>query len=116
MPKAPERAHKPKPDASPNQGHRERARERFRKIGGGALEDYELLELLRFSNYPRQDTKAIALSFDQTPQNTWEVLQLGARGFLPKTIDPPCLHAALDQLVATGVPVRTPDMPDPGCR
>ncbi|MCB1516890.1 MAG: DNA repair protein RadC [Hyphomicrobiaceae bacterium] len=60
MPKAPERAHKPKPDASPNQGHRERARERFRKIGGGALEDYELLELLLFSNYPRQDTKAIA--------------------------------------------------------
>lgn len=58
MPKAPERAHKP--DTSPNQGHRERARERFRKIGGDALEDYELLELLLFSNYPRQDTKAIA--------------------------------------------------------
>ena len=73
-------------------------------------------ETLRWIEQHQKPTKAIVLSFDQTPQNTWEVLQLGARGFLPKDIDPPCLHAALDQLVATGVPVRTPDMPDPGCR
>ena len=59
-------------------------------------------ETLRWIEQHQKPTKAIVLSFDQTPQNTWEVLQLGARGFLPKTIDPPCLHAALDQLVATG--------------
>lgn len=41
-------------------GHRERARERFLKVGAGALEDYELLELVLQLVIPRRDTKALA--------------------------------------------------------
>lgn len=41
-------------------GHRDRLRERFRKSGGEALVDYELLELILFQVIPRRDTKPIA--------------------------------------------------------
>lgn len=41
-------------------GHRERARQRFMRIGEEALEDYEMLELILFFVIPRQDTKALA--------------------------------------------------------
>lgn len=41
-------------------GHRERLRERFRKAGGGALADYELLELILFRAIPRRDVKPLA--------------------------------------------------------
>ncbi|WMT90048.1 DNA repair protein RadC [Pelagibacterium sp. H642] len=41
-------------------GHRDRLRERFAKGGAGALQDYELLELLLFRLLPRRDTKPIA--------------------------------------------------------
>jgi DNA repair protein RadC len=41
-------------------GHRERLRERFRKGGGPALADYELLELILFRAMPRRDVKPIA--------------------------------------------------------
>lgn len=41
-------------------GHRERLRERFRKAGGGALADYELLELVLFRAIPRRDVKPLA--------------------------------------------------------
>lgn len=41
-------------------GHRERLRERFRKSGGGALADYELLELVLFRAIPRRDVKPLA--------------------------------------------------------
>ncbi len=41
-------------------GHRERLRERFRKGGSAALNDYELLELLLFRAMPRRDVKPIA--------------------------------------------------------
>ena len=41
-------------------GHRERLRERFRKAGGAALADYELLELILFRAMPRRDVKPIA--------------------------------------------------------
>ena len=44
----------------PRAGHRERARQRFLKIGGEALEDYELLELTLHIVLPRRDTKALA--------------------------------------------------------
>jgi DNA repair protein RadC len=43
-----------------HEGHRDRARARFNAIGGEALEDYELLELVLFSLVPRRDTKGIA--------------------------------------------------------
>ncbi len=41
-------------------GHRERARERFNAVGGDALADYELLELLLHIILPQRDTKALA--------------------------------------------------------
>jgi len=41
-------------------GHRERARERFTTVGGNALADYELLELLLHMILPQKDTKALA--------------------------------------------------------
>ena len=41
-------------------GHRERARERFNAVGGDALADYELLELLLHMILPQRDTKALA--------------------------------------------------------
>ena len=48
-------------EAAPDyHGHRDRLRERFLTSGAGALQDYELLELLLFSIIPRRDTKPIA--------------------------------------------------------
>jgi DNA repair protein RadC len=41
-------------------GHRERLRERFLRAGGGALADYELLELVLFRAIPRRDVKSLA--------------------------------------------------------
>lgn len=41
-------------------GHRERARDRFNALGGEALADYELLELLLHMVLPQRDTKALA--------------------------------------------------------
>ncbi len=43
-----------------NSGHRERARQRFLRIGEEALDDYELLELVLFLAIPRVDTKGLA--------------------------------------------------------
>lgn len=43
-------------------GHRERLRARFREAGGGALADYELLELILFQAIPRRDVKPLAKS------------------------------------------------------
>jgi DNA repair protein RadC len=40
--------------------HRERMRGRFTRLGAGALEDYELLELYLFRTIPRRDTRPIA--------------------------------------------------------
>jgi DNA repair protein RadC len=41
-------------------GHRERARQRFLKVGEQGLDDYELLELVLYLAIPRQDTKGLA--------------------------------------------------------
>lgn len=46
--------------------HRERLRQRFKKNGDGALEDYELLELILFRLIPRRDTKPIAKALLET--------------------------------------------------
>jgi DNA repair protein RadC len=52
-------------DAPHYLGHRERLRERFRKAGGGALADYELLELVLFRAIPRRDVKPLAKALIQ---------------------------------------------------
>ena len=41
-------------------GHRDRLRERFRRGGMSALQDYELLELILFRAMPRRDVKPLA--------------------------------------------------------
>jgi DNA repair protein RadC len=43
-------------------GHRDRLRERFDEVGGDALPDYELLELVLFRTIPRRDVKPLAKS------------------------------------------------------
>ena len=50
----------PAPAVDDHAGHRQRVRERFLKVGGDALEDYELLELALQLVIPRRDTKALA--------------------------------------------------------
>ena len=50
----------PAPATDDHAGHRQRVRERFLKVGGDALEDYELLELALQLVIPRRDTKALA--------------------------------------------------------
>jgi DNA repair protein RadC len=47
-------------EADDQAGHRQRVRQRFLKVGGDALEDYELLELALQLAIPRRDTKALA--------------------------------------------------------
>ncbi|MGQ0528124.1 MAG: RadC family protein [Alphaproteobacteria bacterium] len=41
-------------------GHRDRLRQRFSENGAGALQDYELLELVLFTLIPRRDVKPLA--------------------------------------------------------
>lgn len=41
-------------------GHRDRLRDRFMEAGGGALADYELLELILYRAIPRRDVKPLA--------------------------------------------------------
>jgi DNA repair protein RadC len=41
-------------------GHRDRLRARFSEVGGDALPDYELLEIVLFRSIPRRDVKPIA--------------------------------------------------------
>jgi len=41
-------------------GHRDRLRARFSEVGGDALPDYELLEIVLFHSIPRRDVKPIA--------------------------------------------------------
>lgn len=41
-------------------GHRQRLRDRFMKVGGEAMADYELLELILFQVIPRRDVKPLA--------------------------------------------------------
>ncbi len=47
-------------DAPHYHGHRDRLRARFLQVGGDALPDYELLELVLFRLIPRRDVKPIA--------------------------------------------------------
>jgi len=41
-------------------GHRDRLRARFSEVGGDALPDYELLEIVLFRSIPRRDVKPVA--------------------------------------------------------
>jgi DNA repair protein RadC len=51
----------PPTDETPHyHGHRDRLRARFTEVGGDALPDYELLELVLFRSIPRRDVKPLA--------------------------------------------------------
>ena len=43
-----------------NKGHRQRVKDKFLKSSAESLEDYELLEIVLFSSFPRRDVKPIA--------------------------------------------------------
>jgi DNA repair protein RadC len=47
-------------DESDYKGHRQRVKNRFLKSNAENLEDYELLEILLFSSFPRKDVKPLA--------------------------------------------------------
>jgi DNA repair protein RadC len=51
---------KPDDETPHYHGHRDRLRARFSEVGGDAMPDYELLELLLFRSIPRRDVKPIA--------------------------------------------------------
>src|SRR5689334_2505138 len=70
---------------SPQAGHRDRLRQRFREAGAGALADYELLELLLFRSIPRADTKARAKALLKRFGSLGEVL--GAPEHLLREVD-----------------------------
>lgn len=55
-------------------GHRERLRERFRRGGSAALNDYEFLELILFRAMPRRDVKPLAKALLQRFGSFAEVL------------------------------------------
>ncbi len=56
----PQKAGPPASEEPHFHGHRERLRDRFRKAGGEALADYELIELILFRAMPRRDVKPLA--------------------------------------------------------
>ncbi|MDZ7628450.1 MAG: DNA repair protein RadC [Parvularculaceae bacterium] len=53
-------------DTDHRHGHRERLRERFRRGGESALQDYELLELILFRSKVRGDVKPLAKTLIKT--------------------------------------------------
>ena len=55
-------------------GHRDRLRRRFQEVGGDALPDYELLELLLFRSIPQRDVKPLAKALIQHFGSFAEVL------------------------------------------
>ncbi len=55
-------------------GHRDRLRQRFQEVGGDALPDYELLELLLFRSIPQRDVKPLAKALIQRFGSFPEVL------------------------------------------
>lgn len=55
-------------------GHRQRLRERLLRSGDGALQDYELLELLLFSALPRRDVKPLAKKLLAEYRGLWELV------------------------------------------
>lgn len=54
------------PPYNPNAGHRDRLRERFRRAGVEAVQDYELLELILFRVIQRKDVKPLAKEIIRT--------------------------------------------------
>ncbi len=107
---------KDEPDAPPHYlGHRERLRERFRKGGGDALAEYELIELILFRAMPRRDVKPLAKtliarfgSFAGTvsarPERLREIEGLGDAAIVELKL----IEAAAKRLAKSAIENRTP--------
>lgn len=63
-------------------GHRKRLRERFLSSGPDSLTDYEMLEMLLFPAYPRQDVKPLAKALLKRYGNFANVLQAEPKDLL----------------------------------
>jgi DNA repair protein RadC len=96
-------------------GHRERLRERFRKGGGDALAEYELIELILFRAMPRRDVKPLAKtlvarfgSFAGTvsarPERLREIEGLGEAAIVELKL----IEAAAKRLAKSAIENRTP--------
>lgn len=106
----------PAPDDAPHyHGHRARLRDRFRKSGGDALADYELLELILFRAMPRRDVKPLAKaliarfgSFAQAlaarPERLAEIDGLGEAAIVELRV----IEAAARRLAKSSIETRTP--------
>jgi len=112
-----------KPEAAPSAdsgephylGHRERLRDRFRKGGGDALGEYELLELILFRAMPRRDVKPLAKSLlarfgsfaeavSARPERLREIEGLGEAAIVELKI----IEAAAKRLVKSPIEKRLP--------
>jgi len=96
-------------------GHRERLRERFRKGGGEALAEYELVELILFRAMPRRDVKPLAKTLIERfgsfaaavsarPERLREVEGLGEAAIVELKI----IEAAAKRLAKSSIETRTP--------
>lgn len=59
-------------------GHRQRLRERLLHSGAGALQDYELLEVLLFAAIPRRDVKPLAKKLLTEFKSLWALVNAPA--------------------------------------
>ena len=79
-------------------GHRQRLRERLFQTGPGALQDYELLEMLLFAAIPRRDVKPLAKALRAEFEDLWSLLNAKPERLLSFGLSEPA--AAL--LITTG--------------
>lgn len=96
-------------------GHRERLRERFRRGGGDALAEYELVELILFRAMPRRDIKPLAKTLIERfgsfaavlsarPERLREVEGIGEAAIVELKI----IEAAAKRLAKSSIETRTP--------
>ncbi len=87
---------KPQKKGNPNYlGHRQRLRSRLLTSGGNALQDYELLEMLLFSSFPRRDTKPLAKKLLAEFRSLWSVLTAPAERLVAAGLSEPAAAALL---------------------
>jgi DNA repair protein RadC len=79
-------------------GHRQRLRERLLESGGGALQDYELLEVLLFAAIPRRDVKPLAKQLLAEFKCLWSLINAPAERLLQFGLS----ESAVATLLVTG--------------
>jgi DNA repair protein RadC len=79
-------------------GHRQRLRERLLQAGAGALQDYELLEVLLFAAIPRRDVKPLAKRLLAEFKSLWALINAPAERLLHYGLS----ESAVTTLLVTG--------------